>query len=169
MYGNTRPRVSPTGRHLFHFRILRSIIVLNSQLASLSKTKDWTDFIAKQVVIQAIRLGKLTSALHFSAVIGTHQRAFYQFYTWKEKIGTLLPWRKAFPLQDSINHHQNSHFLKLRKSTQSVSTYSKRLKRGEEQFYKPATHLNVPPMGLVFFTNPRGWDPAVYPQQWDSA
>jgi hypothetical protein len=53
----------------------------------LSKTKDWTDFIAKQVVIQAIRLGKFTSALHFSSGIGTHKNVIYsQFYTLKRKL-----------------------------------------------------------------------------------
>ena len=39
MYGNTRPRVSPTGRHLFHFRILRSIIVLKQPVGIFVKNK----------------------------------------------------------------------------------------------------------------------------------
>jgi hypothetical protein len=63
--------------------------------------------------------------------------------------------KKTFELQDSIDHFKNLHLFEDKKSTQNVSTYSKRLKRGEEQFDKPATHLNVPSMGLVF-TNPRG-------------
>ena len=80
----------------------------------------------------------------FHLKIGTNSNgAYYYFYTdQKEKSIPTLSLNKG-----SLVHIKISHNFEDKKSTQNVSTYSKRSKRGEEQFYKPATHLNVPQRG----------------------
>ena len=78
--------------------------------------------------------------LHFFLPSNRHtDRAYYYFYTVKKrKVDPHCPWIKAVWPTSKISHN-----FEDKKSTQNVSTYSKRSKRGEEQFYKPATHLNA--------------------------
>ena len=79
----------------------------------------------------------------FYLTIGTAQPClFLLLHGQKEKSRPTLSLNKG-----SLVHIKISHNFEDKKSTQNVSTYSKRSKRGEEQFYKPATHLNVPQRG----------------------
>ena len=92
---------------------------------------------------QAIRLGSPPASLFCYPVIGTQRPClFLLLHGQKEKSRPTLSLNKG-----SLAHIKISHNFEDKKSTQNVSTYSKRSKRGEEQFYKPATHLNVPQRG----------------------